>query len=164
MTDSTATIPATGPAAVIDAPRKDLIDTAKAAGTFATLEKAIGVAGMASTLQGPGPYTVFAPTDTAFSALPAGAVDTLLKDVAKLSRTLSYHVVPGRFTMADLKAKADVRGSLFLKTLTGTSIAVKVTDGAITMGADNKIKVTSADVLASNGVIHVIDTVLTPVT
>lgn len=164
MTNQPETLTVTPPGipAVQDPALKDLVATAKAAGGFTTLQKAIGVAGMGSTLEGPGPYTVFAPNDAAFAALPAGSVDTLLKDVAQLSRTLSYHVVPGHFTLAELKAKADARGTTYLKTITGTSLAVKLTGTTLALGPDNAVKVIKPDVLAANGVIHVIDGVLSP--
>jgi uncharacterized surface protein with fasciclin (FAS1) repeats len=164
MTDRTATItPAGSVPAAAPAALKDLVDTAVSNGSFGTLTKAIGFAGLGSTLKGPGPYTVFAPTDSAFKSLPSGALDAMLKDMPKLSRTLSYHVVPGRFTAADLKAKADSRGMVSLKTVTGSMLSAKVTDAGVSLGVDHKVKVTTADVMASNGVIHVIDGVLTPV-
>jgi uncharacterized surface protein with fasciclin (FAS1) repeats len=131
----------------------DIVDTAVAAGSFKTLTTALEAAGLVDTLKGPGPFTVFAPTDAAFAKLPAGTVDGLLKDKAKLTSILTYHVVPGKVTAADV-VKLDVA-----RTVNGQSVAIKVVDGKVMV--DNAT-VVQADVAASNGVIHVIDTVLMP--
>ena len=135
------------------APKSDIVDTAVAAGSFKTLATALEAAGLVDTLKGAGPFTVFAPTDAAFAKLPAGTVEGLLKDKAKLTSILTYHVVPGKVMAADV-VKLD--GA---KTVNGQSVAIKVVDGKVMV--DNAT-VTQADVGASNGVIHVIDTVLLP--
>jgi uncharacterized surface protein with fasciclin (FAS1) repeats len=134
----------------------DLVDTAVAAGQFKTLAAALKAAGLIDALKGDGPFTVFAPTDEAFAKLPAGTVETLLKpeNKEKLKAILLYHVVPGNVT-ADQVTKLDGRS---VKTLQGSSVKVKTSHG---VRVDNA-KVTQADVKASNGVIHVIDTVLMP--
>jgi uncharacterized surface protein with fasciclin (FAS1) repeats len=134
----------------------DLVDTAVAAGQFKTLAAALEAAGLIDALKGPGPFTVFAPTDEAFAKLPAGTVETLLKpeNKEKLKAVLLYHVVPGNVT-ADQVAKLNGRS---VKTLQGTSVKVTTSHG---VRVDNA-KVTQTDVKASNGVIHVIDTVLMP--
>src|SRR5688500_15245852 len=135
--------------------KKDVVDTAVAAGKFNTLAAALKAAGLVDTLKGAGPFTVFAPTDEAFAKLPAGTVDELLKpeSKAKLTAILTYHVVPGK-AMA-----ADVSGMSSAKTVNGKSLTLKVTDGKVMI--DNAA-VTTADIEATNGVIHVIDTVLMP--
>ena len=136
-----------------DSAPKDIVDTAVAAGSFKTLAAALDAAGLVDTLKGPGPFTVFAPTDAAFAKLPAGTVEALLKDKAKLTSILTYHVVSGKVEAADV-VKLDSA-----KTVNGQSVTIKV-DGKTVMvdGAT----VTAADIQASNGVIHVIDTVLMP--
>ncbi len=133
--------------------KQDIVDTAVAAGSFKTLAAALDAAGLVETLKGPGPFTVFAPTDAAFAQLPAGTVDGLLKDKAKLTSILTYHVVPGKVMAADV-IKLD--GA---KTVNGQSVTIKVVDGKVQV--DNAA-VTQADIETSNGVIHVIDTVLMP--
>ena len=137
----------------MDSSKKDIVDTAVAAGSFKTLATALEAAGLVDTLKGPGPFTVFAPTDAAFAKLPAGTVEGLLKDKPKLSAILTYHVVPGNVKAADV-VKLDSA-----KTVNGQSVAIKVVDGKVMV--DNAT-VTTADIEASNGVIHVIDTVLLP--
>jgi uncharacterized surface protein with fasciclin (FAS1) repeats len=137
----------------MDSKKKDIVDTAVAAGSFKTLATALEAAGLVDTLKGPGPFTVFAPTDAAFAKLPAGTVEGLLKDKPKLTAILTYHVVPGNVKAADV-VKLDSA-----KTVNGQSVAIKVVDGKVMV--DNAT-VTTADVEASNGVIHVIDTVLLP--
>ena len=132
---------------------KDIVDTAVAAGSFTTLAAALDAAGLIETLKGSGPFTVFAPTDAAFAKLPEGTVDGLLKDKAKLTAILTYHVVPGKVMAADV-IKLD--GA---ETVNGQSVAIRVVDGKVYV--DNAI-VTQTDIKASNGVIHVIDTVLMP--
>ena len=133
--------------------KQDIVDTAVAAGSFKTLAAALDAAGLVETLKGPGPFTVFAPTDAAFAQLPAGTVDGLLKDKTKLTSILTYHVVPGKVMAADV-IKLD--GA---KTVNGQSVTIKVVDGKVRV--DNAT-VTQADIETSNGVIHVIDTVLMP--
>ena len=137
------------------AANKDIVDTAVAAGQFKTLAAALTAAGLVDTLKGPGPFTVFAPTDAAFAKLPAGTVDTLLKpeSKAKLTAILTYHVVAGKVMAADVAKLKEA------KTVNGAMVAVKVDGGNVMI---NNAKVTTADIAASNGVIHVIDTVLLP--
>jgi uncharacterized surface protein with fasciclin (FAS1) repeats len=131
----------------------DIVDTAVAAGSFNTLVTAVKAAGLVSTLKGKGPYTVFAPNDAAFAKLPPGTVESLLKNKAKLATILKYHVVPGRVKAADVAGKK-------LKVKTAAGLPVNV-DG--TMGVKvNDANVIQPDIEASNGVIHVIDTVLLP--
>jgi uncharacterized surface protein with fasciclin (FAS1) repeats len=130
----------------------DIIDTAVKAGSFSTLVAAIKAANLVDTLKGAGPFTVFAPTDEAFAKLPTGTVDALLKDIPKLTKILTYHVVSGKVMAADvvkLKSATTVEGS---DVKIDASKGVKVNDATVA----------SADVAADNGVIHVIDTVLIP--
>ncbi len=131
---------------------KDIVDTAVGAGQFNTLVAAVKAAGLVDTLKGPGPFTVFAPTDEAFAKLPAGTVDGLLKDPEKLRAILTYHVVAGKVMAADVKTGE-------AKTVQGQSVALKAEGGKVTVNGAN---VVTADVAASNGVIHVIDTVILP--
>ena len=135
--------------------KKDIVDTAVAAGSFKTLAAALTAAGLVETLKGPGPFTVFAPTDEAFAKLPAGTVDTLLKpeNKDKLVDILTYHVVAGNVP-AEAAMKLKEATALNKKT-----IALEVKDGALYL---NKSKVTTADVKCSNGTIHIIDSVLMP--
>lgn len=130
---------------------KDIVDTAVAAGTFKTLATALQAAGLVDTLKGKGPFTVFAPTDEAFAKIPKDQLDALLKDKAKLTAVLTYHVVPGKVMAADVKAGE-------VKTVQGTTVTV-TTQGGVKV--DNA-KVTKTDIVADNGVIHVIDTVILP--
>ena len=134
----------------------DVVDTAVAAGSFKTLVAAVQAAGLVDTLKGRGPFTVFAPTDAAFAALPAGTVDSLLKPENKstLVAILTYHVVPGRIMAADVVGKRTLPITVERQALTvdGTSGTVKVDAAAVT----------KADIVADNGVIHVIDKVLIP--
>jgi uncharacterized surface protein with fasciclin (FAS1) repeats len=130
----------------------DIVDTAVAAGSFKTLVTAIQAAGLVDTLKGKGPFTVFAPTDEAFAKLPAGTVEGLLKDKAALTKVLTYHVVPGKVMAKDVPT-ANV------KTVQGQTVALKKDSMGVTV---NNAKVVAADVEASNGVIHVIDTVILP--
>ena len=129
-----------------------IVDVAAGNGNFNTLVAAVKAAGLAETLSGKGPYTVFAPTDAAFAKLPPGTVDALLKDVPKLKAILTYHVVSGKVMAKDVKTGA-------VPTVNGQSI--NITAGAGGVGV-NDAKVTATDVAASNGVIHVVDTVLLP--
>jgi uncharacterized surface protein with fasciclin (FAS1) repeats len=131
---------------------KDIVDTAVAAGSFKTLAKALEAAGLIETLKGKGPFTVFAPTDEAFAKLPAGTLDALLKDKAKLTAVLTYHVVPGKVMAADVVKLKEA------KTVQGQSIKIDTSAGVKVDGA-NVIK---TDIAASNGVIHVIDSVILP--
>ncbi|MHB1308703.1 MAG: fasciclin domain-containing protein [Limisphaerales bacterium] len=132
----------------------DIVAVASGAGSFKTLVAAVKAAGLVETLQGKGPFTVFAPTDEAFAKLPAGTVENLLKpeNKEKLVAVLTYHVVPGKVMAADVK-------TLKAKTVNGQELSLKVEGGAVTV--DNA-KVVKTDVAASNGVIHVIDTVVLP--
>ena len=134
---------------------KDIVDTAVAAGQFKTLAAAITAAGLADTLKGPGPFTVFAPTDAAFAKLPKGTIEELLKpeNKAKLTAILTYHVVAGKVMAADVVKISDA------KTVQGGAIKVHAAGG--TVSVDNAT-VVKTDIGASNGVIHVIDTVLMP--
>ena len=134
---------------------KDIVDTAVAAGSFKTLAAALGAAGLVDTLKGPGPFTVFAPTDAAFAKLPAGTVETLLKpeNKAKLTAILTYHVVAGKVPASAVAGKVTDA-----TTVNGATINVNGTNGVKV----NNATVVQADIMASNGVIHVIDTVLLP--
>jgi uncharacterized surface protein with fasciclin (FAS1) repeats len=131
----------------------DIVDTAVAAGSFKTLVTAVKAAGLVKTLKGKGPYTVFAPNDAAFAKLPPGTVESLLKNKAKLATILKYHVVPGRVKAADVAGKS-------LKVTTAAGLPVNV-DGTFGVRV-NDAHVIQPDIEASNGVIHVIDTVLLP--
>jgi len=137
------------------APTKDIVDTAVAAGSFKTLTAALQAAGLVDTLKGKGPFTVFAPTDEAFAKLPAGTTEDLLKpeNKEKLVAILTYHVVPGR----DLASQVTKMSSA--KTVNGQSLAISV--NGETVMVDNA-RVTKTDILCSNGVIHVIDSVVLP--
>ena len=138
-------------AAAVAAPAKDIVDTAVAAGNFKTLATALQAAGLVDTLKGKGPFTVFAPTDEAFAKIPKADLDALLKDKAKLTAVLTYHVVPGKVMAKDVKAGK-------VKTVQGSELTLGTT-GGVTVDA---AKVVQADVVASNGVIHVIDSVVLP--
>ena len=129
-----------------------IVDVAAGNGNFNTLVAAVKAAGLAETLSGKGPYTVFAPTDAAFAKLPPGTVDALLKDVPKLKAILTYHLVSGKVMAKDVKTGA-------VPTVNGQSINITAGAGGV---AVNDAKVTATDVAASNGVIHVVDTVLMP--
>ena len=137
------------------AAEKDIVDTAVAAGQFETLAAALTAAGLVDTLKGPGPFTVFAPTDEAFAALPAGTVEDLLKPENKdqLVAILTYHVVPGK-VMA-----SDVVGLTSAKTVNGQSLKIAVKDGGVMI---DKAHVVKTDIATTNGVIHVIDSVVLP--
>ncbi len=142
-------------AAPAKAAEMDIVDTAVAAGNFKTLAAALEAAGLVDTLKGSGPFTVFAPTDEAFAKLPAGTVEDLLKpeNKAKLTAILTYHVVPGKVMAADV-VKLDEA-----KTVNGAMVHIKVDGGTVMVDG---AKVTATDVAASNGVIHVIDSVILP--
>ena len=134
----------------------DIVDTAVAAGDFTTLVAAVEAAGLVETLKGEGPFTVFAPTDAAFAALPAGTVEALLADPAgDLTQILLYHVVPGA-VMA-----ADVTDGLEAATVQGGMVTFSIVDGVAKI---NDVNIVATDIVASNGVIHVIDAVILPPT
>lgn len=135
----------------ISAQAKDIVDTAVAAGSFKTLATALGAAGLVDTLKGKGPFTVFAPTDEAFAKIPKADLDALLKDKKKLTAVLTYHVVAGKVMAADVKAGK-------VKTVQGSELTVSTSMGVM---VDNA-KVIKTDIIADNGVIHVIDTVIMP--
>jgi uncharacterized surface protein with fasciclin (FAS1) repeats len=149
-------------------PSKNIIQNAVNSKDHTTLVAAVKAAGLVETLSGPGPFTVFAPTNEAFGKLPAGTVDNLLKPENKgtLTKVLTYHVVPGRMTAVNLmKAVKDGEGQANLKTVAGEDLIVKPAGPGkltITDAKGDVAMVTIADVLQSNGVIHVIDTVLLP--
>ncbi len=134
---------------------KDIVETAVAAGSFTTLAKALAAADLVQTLKGPGPFTVFAPTDEAFAKLPAGTLESLLQPAnkAKLQRILTYHVVPGTVRAADVVKLNAARA------VSGDTIMIATQNGAVTV---DSAKVVKTDIAASNGVIHVIDTVILP--
>lgn len=130
----------------------DIVDTAVQAGSFTTLVAAVQAAGLAETLKGTGPFTVFAPTDEAFAKLPKGTVEALLNDIPKLKQILTYHVVAGKVMAADVvKIKS-------AKTVEGSEVKIDASSGV----KINNSTVTTPDVAADNGVIHIIDTVLMP--
>lgn len=141
--------------AAIAGAKKDIVDTAVEAGSFKTLVAAVQAAGLVETLKGKGPFTVFAPTDDAFKKLPAGTVENLLKpeNKAKLAAILTYHVVPGKVMSGDLAGK-----TVEAKTVQGSKVGIDATSG---VKVDNA-NVVKADIVTSNGVIHVIDTVILP--
>lgn len=129
----------------------DIVDTAVKAGNFKTLVAAVQAAGLVDTLKGPGPFTVFAPTDAAFAKIPKATLDGLLADKAALTKVLTYHVVPGKVMAKDVKAGK-------VKTVQGGEVTLATTGGVTIDGA----KVVAADLAADNGVIHAIDTVIMP--
>jgi uncharacterized surface protein with fasciclin (FAS1) repeats len=137
------------------APAGDIVAVAVGAGTFQTLVAAVQAAGLVETLQGAGPFTVFAPTDEAFAKLPAGTVEKLLADPAALRKVLTYHVVPGKVMAADVLRA----GSANPATVQGQALTIRVEGGKVRVDGATVI---AADVAASNGVIHVIDTVVLP--
>lgn len=130
----------------------DIVDTAVSAGSFKTLVTAVQAAGLVDTLKGPGPFTVFAPTDEAFAKIPKAKLDALLKDKEALTKVLTYHVVPGKVMAADVKPGA-------VKTVQGSSLKVSTAGGKVKVDNANVLK---TDVTADNGVIHVIDSVIMP--
>ena len=134
----------------------DIVDTATSNGSFTTLVAAVKAAGLVNTLKGPGPFTVFAPTDAAFKKLPAGTVENLLKpeNKAQLTKVLTYHVVPGKVMARDISGK-----KTNAKTVEGSTVAIDASSASVKV--DNAT-VSMADVNASNGVIHVIDSVIMP--
>lgn len=139
----------------------DIVDTAVAAGTFKTLVAAVQAAGLVQTLKSPGPFTVFAPSDAAFAALPKGTVEGLLKDIPKLSSILTYHVVPGRVSASDVMNMTKGK-TAEVKTVQGQPVTLK-TQGMFSKSVYvNDAKVVKADIGTTNGVIHVIDKVIMP--
>ena len=141
----------------VAADKKDIVDTAAGADNFKTLVAAVKAAGLVDTLKGDGPFTVLAPTDEAFAKLPAGTVESLLKpeNKDKLVAILTYHVIPGKAMKADV-AKLDGQS---VKTVQGSPVKVAVGEGGVTI---NNAKVVATDIECTNGVIHVIDTVILP--
>lgn len=137
--------------ASMSAQAADIVDTAVAAGNFKTLVTALKEAGLVDTLKGPGPFTVFAPTDEAFAKIPKADLDKLLANKKKLKSVLTYHVVPGKVMSADIKPGK-------VKTVQGDRVTLSTKGGVMV----DKAKVVAADVAADNGVIHAIDTVLMP--
>jgi uncharacterized surface protein with fasciclin (FAS1) repeats len=137
--------------AALSAQAKDIVDTAVSAGNFKTLATALTAAGLIDTLKGPGPFTVFAPTDEAFAKIPKAQLDALLADKSKLTAVLTYHVVAGKVMAKDVKAGK-------VKTVQGSELTVSTAGGVMVDGA----KVIAADIVADNGVIHVIDSVVLP--
>ncbi len=136
-----------------DAPAKDIVETAVAAGSFKTLATALKAAGLIETLKGKGPFTVFAPTDEAFAKIPKAQLDALLKDAKALAAVLTYHVVPGKVMAADVVTLKEA------KTVNGASAKIMVAGGKVMVDGANVVK---TDIVASNGVIHVIDAVIMP--
>lgn len=130
---------------------KDIVETAQSAGSFKTLVVALQTAGLVETLKGKGPFTVFAPNDAAFAKVPKDQLDALLADKAKLTKVLTYHVVAGKVMAADVKAGP-------VKTVEGSNLTISTTGGVMV----DKAKVIKTDITASNGVIHVIDSVVMP--
>ena len=153
MMATTASVMLAG-AAFAESPKADIVDTAVGAGSFTTLVAAVQAAGLVDTLKGDGPFTVFAPTDAAFAALPAGTVDSLLKpeNKAQLVDVLTYHVVPGAVMSSDLS------DGMSAATVQGGKLTIMLGEGVQV----NDANVTMADIEATNGVIHVVDKVLLP--
>lgn len=139
--------------AMTSAPAADIVDTAVSAGSFNTLVKAVQAAGLVDTLKGPGPFTVFAPTDEAFAKLPAGTLESLIANPEQLKKVLTYHVVAGKVMASDVVKLKEA------KTVQGSSAKIKVSGGEVMI--DNA-KVVKTDIVCDNGVIHVIDTVILP--
>ena len=151
---STATIALLAVPAFAGGMKKDIVDTAVNAGSFETLVAAVEAAGLVDTLKGEGPFTVFAPTDEAFAALPEGTVEDLLKpeNIDQLTAILTYHVVPGKVMSSDLT------DDMSATTVQGSNVMIDLDNGVMVENAN----VVSADIETSNGVIHVIDTVILP--
>jgi uncharacterized surface protein with fasciclin (FAS1) repeats len=143
-----------GAQATGNASAKDIVDTAVEAGSFKTLAAALQAADLVSTLKGEGPFTVFAPTDAAFAKIPKADLDALLSDKRALTEVLTYHVVSGKVMAADVVKLTQA------KTVEGSPVKIKVVDGKVMI---NNANVSATDIAASNGVIHVIDTVIMPV-
>ena len=140
--------------ATASAPSKDIVDTAVEAGSFKTLAAALQAADLISTLKSEGPFTVFAPTDAAFAKIPKADLDALLKDKEALTKVLTYHVVSGKVMAADVVKLTQAT------TVEGSPVEINVVDGKVMI---NNANVSATDIAASNGVIHVIDTVIMPV-
>jgi uncharacterized surface protein with fasciclin (FAS1) repeats len=138
--------------AAAHANKKDIVDTAVEAGTFETLVAAVTAAGLVDTLKSEGPFTVFAPTDEAFAALPEGTVEALLADIPALTAVLTYHVVPGKVMSTDLS------DGMTATTVQGEMVTIDLSNGVMV----NDANVVAADIETSNGVIHVIDKVILP--
>jgi uncharacterized surface protein with fasciclin (FAS1) repeats len=143
-----------GPASAQYSEQKDIVDTAVEAGSFTTLATALQAAGLVDVLKGEGPFTVFAPTDEAFAKLPEGTIESLLADTDALTKVLTYHVVPGA-VMAE-----QVVGLSEATTVEGSPISIQVVDGKVVLNGSSTVVTT--DIETSNGVIHVIDTVILP--
>jgi uncharacterized surface protein with fasciclin (FAS1) repeats len=148
-----APLPAAAQSAKAPAPTTDIVQTAVAAGSFTTLARLLETAGLVQTLKGPGPFTVFAPTDAAFAKLPKATVDALVADTARLKQVLTYHVVPGRVTASQVSRLTSA------KTVNGQSVRIRAMNGKVMV---DDATVAKADVMATNGVIHVIDSVILP--
>lgn len=148
-----ALVATVAPASADHHDKKNIVETAAAAGNFTTLAKALEAAGLVDTLKGPGPFTVFAPTDEAFAKLPAGTLDSLLQDKEKLKQVLLYHVVSGKVIAKDASKLKST------KTVEGSSAKINTSKGQVMI---DSAKVVKADILATNGVIHVIDKVIMP--
>ncbi len=131
---------------------KDIVDTAASAGSFSTLAAALKAANLIDALKGAGPFTVFAPNDSAFAKLPAGTIESLLNDIPKLKSILTYHVVSGKYMSSDVKGKTQ------LPTLQGKSLTIDPSSGVTVNG----VKVVQLDIECANGVIHVVDSVILP--
>lgn len=142
-----------GAPTIAPAQQRDVVDTAIAAGTFKSLVAAVQAADLVQVLKGPGPYTVFAPTDDAFAKIPKADLDALLKDKAKLAKVLTHHVFAGNANSKDLAMLKD------LSVADGGRLPIEVGKGTLRVGGANVVK---ADIVVSNGIIHVIDTVLIP--
>jgi uncharacterized surface protein with fasciclin (FAS1) repeats len=157
LTVALLTSPATSSAQTSEKGKKmnDIVAVAANAGQFNTLIAAVKAAGLVETLQSAGPFTVFAPTDAAFAKLPKGTVEALLKDKEKLTAILTYHVVPGKVTAADIIRSGGAEPA----TVNGAPVSITIRDGLVYVDA---AQVTTADIQASNGVIHVIDSVIIP--
>ena len=134
------------------APSKNIVDTAISAGNFTTFISAVSTAGLTDTLTGKGPFTVFAPADEAFKKLPPGALEALIKDTAKLKAVLSYHVIKGHFLLKEVKPGEAI-------TLQGSPLTASVPPSGVEV---NGVRVKQADLIATNGVIHMIDSVIMP--
>ncbi|MEO5702039.1 MAG: fasciclin domain-containing protein [Casimicrobiaceae bacterium] len=145
-------VAATATATSSIAAEMDIVDTAKSAGSFNTLVAAIQAAGLVDTLKGKGPYTVFAPTDAAFAEIPKAQLDALLADKKRLTMVLTYHVVPGKVMAADVKAGQ-------VRSVEGQNLTITTSNGSVMV---DKADVVKTDIVASNGVIHVIDKVMIP--
>lgn len=153
LTTSLVAASAAAPAAPQQAAKQNIVQTAVGAGQFTTLASLLKQAGLAKTLQGAGPFTVFAPTDAAFAKVPKSTLNALAKDRKALRSVLLYHVVAGKVTAAKVVRRNSAR------TLNGQSVSIRVRGGKVFVGG---ARVTTPDVMASNGVIHVIDKVLIP--